>query len=97
MQHRQASALKLQRWIRGESGRRRAREMRRLLEATRMVQKATRCGFGLRTLRDVEFCCSILLTATYVTLLLEHVRQVFGDKDFAALMLPTTLLQGERR
>lgn len=44
MRRRQASALKLQRWIRGESGRRRAREMRCLLQAARMVQRAARCG-----------------------------------------------------
>ena len=59
VQRRQASALKLQKWIRGGSGRRRASEMRRLLQATRMVQKAVRCGLTSALRR---FCCSTCLT-----------------------------------
>ncbi|CAM9276018.1 unnamed protein product [Ectocarpus sp. 12 AP-2014] len=42
VQRRQATALTLQRWIRGESGRRRAQRRRCLLQATRMVQRAVR-------------------------------------------------------
>eukprot|EP00752_Nemacystus_decipiens_P002143 g2042.t1 len=42
VQRRQASALRVQKWIRGQSGRRRARKIRRLLHAARTVQRATR-------------------------------------------------------
>ncbi|CAM9470017.1 unnamed protein product, partial [Ectocarpus fasciculatus] len=44
VQRRQATALKLQRYIRGESGRRQAQQRRCLLQATRMVQRAVRQG-----------------------------------------------------
>ncbi|CAN0081825.1 unnamed protein product [Scytosiphon promiscuus] len=42
VQQKQTSALELQRWTRGQSGRRRAKERRRLIQATRMVQRAIR-------------------------------------------------------
>ncbi|CAM9440116.1 unnamed protein product [Ectocarpus sp. 6 AP-2014] len=42
VQRRQNQALTLQRWIRGESGRRRAQRRRCLLQATRRVQRAVR-------------------------------------------------------